>query len=98
MMFINHMKSARAAKDYYTQHIAPGDGRYYTEENAAQMKGAWHGRAAEMTGLAGEVNRNHFFALCDNEHPVTGERLTPRMRDDRRVLTDLTFDAPKSVS
>jgi hypothetical protein len=29
MIFINHQKSAKAAKDYYTQHIAPGDGRYY---------------------------------------------------------------------
>lgn len=98
MMFINHMRSARAAKDYYTQHIAPGDGRYYTQENAAQMKGAWHGRAADMLGLSGEVNRDDFFALCDNEHPVAGERLTPRTKEDRRVLTDITFDAPKSVS
>lgn len=98
MMFINHMRSARAAKDYYTQHIAPGDGRYYTQENSAQMKGAWHGRASDMLGLSGEVKKEDFFALCDNEHPVTGERLTPRTKDDRRVLTDVTFDAPKSVS
>jgi conjugative relaxase-like TrwC/TraI family protein len=98
MMFINHMKSARAAKDYYTQHIAPGDGRYYTQENATQMKGAWHGRAADMLGLSGEVKKEDFFALSDNEHPQTGERLTPRTKEDRRVLTDITFDAPKSVS
>jgi conjugative relaxase-like TrwC/TraI family protein len=98
MMFINHMKSAKAAKDYYTQHIAPGDGRYYTEENAVQMKGTWHGRASDMLGVSGEVNKEDFFALCDNEHPQTGERLTPRTREDRRVLTDFTFDAPKSVS
>lgn len=97
-MFINHMKSAKAAKDYYTQHIAPGDGRYYTEENAVQMKGEWHGRASDMLGLSGEVRKEDFFAVCDNEHPSTGERLTPRTKDDRRVLTDFTFDAPKSVS
>jgi conjugative relaxase-like TrwC/TraI family protein len=62
------------------------------------MKGAWHGRASDMLGLSGEVKKEDFFALCDNEHPVTGERLTPRTKDDRRVLTDVTFDAPKSVS
>ena len=56
MIFVNHMKSAKAAKDYFTQHIAPGDGRYYAND-AAEMKGTWHGRAAEMTKLAGEVTQ-----------------------------------------
>jgi conjugative relaxase-like TrwC/TraI family protein len=98
MIFINHMKSAKAAKDYYTQHIAPGDGRYYTAENAAQVKGVWHGRGAEMLQLSGEVAQDDFFRLCDNLNPQTGEQLTPRTKDDRRVLTDLTFDAPKSVT
>ena len=68
----------KAAKDYYTQHIAPGDGRYYTEENATQMKGVWHGRGAEMLQLSGEVKQDDFFKLCDNINPATGERLTPR--------------------
>ena len=98
MIFINHQKSAKAAKDYYTQHIAPGDGKYYTEENAAQMKGTWHGRGAEMLKLSGEVSQDDFFKLCDNINPDTGEQLTPRMKDDRRVMTDLTFDTPKSVT
>ena len=98
MIFINHQKSAKAAKDYYTQHIAPGDGRYYTEENAQQMKGVWHGRGAGMLQLAGEVKQDDFFRLCDNLNPSTGERLTARTDADRRVMTDLTFDVPKSVS
>jgi conjugative relaxase-like TrwC/TraI family protein len=98
MIFINHTKSAKAAKDYYTQHIAPGDGRYYTEENATQMKGLWHGRGAEMLNLSGEVAQEDFFALCDNRNPASGEQLTPRLREDRRVMTDITFDAPKSVT
>jgi conjugative relaxase-like TrwC/TraI family protein len=98
MIFINHQKSAKAAKDYYTQHIAPGDGRYYTEENATQMKGVWHGRGAEMLQLSGEVRQEDFFRLCDNINPATGEQLTPRTKDDRRVMTDLTFDVPKSVT
>jgi conjugative relaxase-like TrwC/TraI family protein len=98
MIFVNHTKSASAAKDYYTQHIAPGDGKYYSEENAAQMKGVWHGRGAEKLGLSGEVSQADFFKLCDNVNPATGEQLTPRLREDRRVMTDFTFDAPKSVT
>jgi hypothetical protein len=98
MIFVNHLKNAKAAKDYYTQHIAPGDGRYYTEANAQQMKGVWHGSGAKMLQLTGEVRQEDFFKLCDNVNPVTGEKLTQRNREDRRVMTDLTFDAPKSVT
>jgi conjugative relaxase-like TrwC/TraI family protein len=97
MIFINHMKSARAAKDYYSQHIAPGDGKYYAND-PAELKGVWHGRAAGMLGLSGEVTQKDFFTLCDNINPETGKQLTPRMDDDRRVLTDFTFDAPKAVT
>jgi conjugative relaxase-like TrwC/TraI family protein len=97
MIFVNHMKSAKAAKDYYTQHIAPGDGRYYAND-AAEMKGLWHGRAAGMMNLSGEVTQEQFFRLCENTNPDTGEKLTPRTKDDRRVLTDFTFDAPKAVT
>ncbi len=95
MIFINHVSNAKQAKAYYSQHIAPGD---YYGKNSAELKGQWHGRGAQMLGLSGEVAQADFFALCDNTHPVTKEQLTPRMRDDRRVLTDFTFDAPKSVS
>src|ERR1700691_1027694 len=97
MIFINHQKSASAAKDYYTQHIAPGDGRYYTEENSQQLKGVWHGRGAEMLQLSGEVRQEDFFQLCDNLTP-DGQKLTARNEADRRVMTDITFDVPKSVT
>jgi conjugative relaxase-like TrwC/TraI family protein len=98
MIFINHQKSASAAKDYYTQHIAPGDGRYYTEENAQQLRPFWVGEGAKRLHLSGDVKQEDFFALCDNRNPVTGDRMTPRMKDDRRVLTDITFDIPKAVT
>src|ERR1700722_21020963 len=94
MIFINHMKSAKAAKDYYSQHIAPGD--YYAKD-AAELKGVWHGKAAEMLRLSGEVKQEDFFRLCDNLTP-DGKQLTPRTKEDRRAMTDFTFDAPKSVS
>jgi conjugative relaxase-like TrwC/TraI family protein len=34
----------------------------------------------------------------DNLHPRTGERLSPRRKDNRRAGYDFTFSAPKSVS
>src|SRR5438128_2575843 len=95
MIFINHLKGSTAAREYYSQHIAPGD---YYGKDAAEMKGIWHGRGAEMLGLSGEVTQADFFRLIDNINPKTGEQLTPRTNRDRRVLTDFTFDAPKSVT
>ncbi len=95
MIFVNHARNAAEAKDYFVRHLAPGD--YYTKDSA-EMKGVWHGRGAERLGLAGDVKPEDFMRLCDNEHPVTGERLTARTRSDRRVLTDFTFDVPKSVT
>ncbi|MDB5342405.1 MAG: traI [Schlesneria sp.] len=37
-------------------------------------------------------------ALCDNLHPTTGESLTLRTRNYRRIGYDFTFNAPKSLS
>jgi hypothetical protein len=54
MIFVNHIKSAKAAKDYYAQHISPGD---YYGRDSAEMKGIWHGRGAEMLRLSGEAVR-----------------------------------------
>ncbi len=95
MIFATHIKNAKAAKDYYAQHLAPGD--YYAKD-AAEMKGIWHGKGAGMLHLSGEVKQEDYFRLCDNTDPQTGKQLTPRLDEDRRVLTDFTFDAPKSVS
>jgi len=95
MIFINHIKGGKAAKDYYSQHIAPGD---YYGKDSAESKGIWHGKGAEMLGLSGEVKQEDFFKLCENTDPRSGKQLTPRMDSDRRVLSDLTFDVPKSVT
>ncbi len=62
------------------------------------MKGTWQGKGSEKLGLNGEVQQTDFFRLCDNINPLDGKQLTPRTNDDRRVLTDITFDAPKSVT
>lgn len=95
MIFVNHIRNAKAAKDYYSQHLAPGD--YYGKDRA-ELPGVWHGRGAELLGLSGEVAQREYFRLCDNADPRSGKQLTQRMVGDRRVLTDFTFDAPKSVT
>lgn len=95
MIFVNHMKSAKAAKDYYSQHIAPDD--YYVKDGV-EMPGIWHGLGAEKLGLSGKVNKKDIFAIFENKDPSTGEKLTPRTKDNRRVMTHMTFDAPKEVT
>lgn len=45
-----------------------------------------------------EVTKEGFYALCENRHPVTSEKLTARDGDNRRIMTDLTIDVPKAVT
>lgn len=83
--------SAAGAKAYFA-----GGGEYYAE--GREYAGEWGGRAAGRLGLAGGMERAAFDALCENRHPHTGERLTPRTKASRRVGFDLNFHVPKSVS
>ena len=59
--------------------------------------GQWTGVGAERLGLAGIVTREQFHALCENQNPETGDRLTQRQLNDdkRRVFYDFTCSAPK---
>jgi conjugative relaxase-like TrwC/TraI family protein len=91
MIRFHQSESASDAKRYY----AKSD--YYLE-GGQETVGEWGGRAAELFGLTGRVDRLSFERLCDNLHPETGEQLTPRTRGDRTVGNDITFDCPKSVS
>ncbi|MGE3509285.1 MAG: MobF family relaxase, partial [Vicinamibacterales bacterium] len=58
----------------------------------------WGGKAATRHGLSGHVDAAGYYALVDNVNPQTGEQLTPRQKDNRRVGYDFTFSAPKPVS
>ena len=87
-------KSAAAAKTYYTEGLKRED--YYSEKQ--EIIGLWHGRAAELLGLSGKVSGEAFAALAENRQPETGEKLTPRMKADRRIGYDINFHAPKSLS
>src|ERR1035441_5681890 len=95
MIFINHFKDAKAAKDYFA-HLSRDD---YFAKDGPEQRPRYEGKTAELLGLAGmEATKESFYALCDNRHPVTGEKLTARDKDDRRILTEMTFDVPKAVT
>ena len=90
MLRIHASTAAAQAKTYFAQ------GDYLLE--GQELPGLWHGRAAERLGLAGTIDASDWAALCDNQHPATGETLTVRQKANRRVGYDFTFSAPKSVS
>lgn len=92
------------AKGYFEEHLSVGD--YYAENELVQ--GEWIGEGAALLGLSGKVSRDEFLALCENQHPKSGEQLTQRRNTvrraedgeaaNRRVFYDFTFSPPKSVS
>lgn len=95
MLRARHQTDPNAATKYRTNAKAAQEG-YYTEDQ--EMAGWWRGKGAALLGLKGLVQAEDFRRLCYNLHPDTGKPLTPRTKNERRVGTDFTFDAPKSVS
>ena len=89
------------AKNYYTSslkyEVDPCKlGQYYGQEQ--EVIGDWQGKGAELLGLHGKVDQKAFETLCENKRPGTGDRLTPRTKENRRVGYDFNFNCPKSVS
>lgn len=92
------------AREYFDEHLSVGD--YY--EEGQRVAGEWIGLGAERLNLSGKVRAEEFLRLCENQHPSTGERLTPELKTtrrqdgqtvaDRRIFFDFTFSPPKSVS
>ena len=92
------------AQTYFSEHLAVGD--YYKE--GEKVAGEWFGVGAAALGLSGKVGEAEFLALCENQHPQTGDCLTPRKNSvreqdgeakaNRRIFYDFTFSPPKSVS
>ena len=91
-------------QEYFEEHLCVGD--YY--DQGQLMADEWIGLGAKRLGLAGKVRAEDFLRLCENQHPATGEKLTPelkttRIKDgrivaNRRIFYDFTFSPPKSVS
>ncbi|HEV2196061.1 MAG TPA: MobF family relaxase [Candidatus Acidoferrum sp.] len=110
MVTISNPLSASQAQAYHAEEFGNARENYYTEE--ARIRGEWHGRLAELWGLRGTVNEEHFRRLSEGQHPLTGEQLIRHKaarvyvnEDDRKIRTmehragwDATFSAPKSVS
>lgn len=86
--------SADHAKAYFTDALSKSD--YYI--NDQELAGKLHGLLAERLGLDSKVSKEVFFSLCENTNPLTGQSITPRTREERRVGYDINFHCPKSVS
>lgn len=94
MLRITVNNSAQGATRYYSEGLTTQD--YYTEKG--EIIGNWGGKMAAQLGLSGQVSKEAFESLCYNANPNSGEQLTPRNEEGRRVGYDFTFSAPKSVS
>ena len=86
MLNIHTLTDAEGAKAYYRQSD------YYLE-----VPGEWMGEGAARLGLEGIVKQADFEAVCDNINPQTGERLTVRTTDNRRIGWDFNYNASKGV-
>ncbi len=89
-------KNLADAEGYFDEHLTQND--YYA---AGEIRpGQWIGMGAERLELGNTVTRDQFHALCENQNPNDGERLTQRSQKEgqRRVFYDFTCSAPKSVS
>jgi conjugative relaxase-like TrwC/TraI family protein len=85
---------AARAKSYYTK----GAGEYYLDGQQQEFRGVWRGEGAKKLGLAGEITKADWHAICDGLNPKSGEKLLQRIKDHRTIGYDFTFDVPKSVS
>ncbi|QDV34953.1 MobF family relaxase [Tautonia plasticadhaerens] len=59
--------------------------------------GEWQGKGAEKLGLSGAVDMADWRALVRGKAP-DGTKLAQRLRDDRRVLLDLTLSVNKDTA
>ena len=86
--------SVAGALDYFSEHMAKGD--YLTQGGDVRM--VWYGKGAEMLGLTGEVQAEHFARVCAGNHPETDKKLMVREKAGRRVCYFSQISAPKDVS
>lgn len=87
-------RSAGHAKAYFSDALSKSD--YYVSDQ--ELAGYWEGQLADRLGLKGMATKESFFALCENQNPITGDHLTPRTKEERTTGYDINFHCPKSVS
>lgn len=95
MLLATQSQSVTGTQKYFETVLTQGD--YYLGQ---EVSGHWWGEGAEILGLVqgSAVTKEQFTELLKGYHPTTREKLTQRIRKDRRPGTDLTFSVPKSVS
>ncbi|WP_202806401.1 MobF family relaxase [Fibrisoma limi] len=87
-------RSASQAKEYFNDSLQRSD--YYLD--GQEHSGQFYGKVANRLGVAGEITKDVFHALCENINPVTGQSLTQRNVANRTVGYDINFHCPKSIS
>ena len=78
MITLQQLRRAKGIEGYYAAALSDGASEYY-----ASQRGIWYGKGAVRIQLPGEVSKESLLALCNNEVPKTGERLTARTNDVR---------------
>lgn len=97
MIRIVQATNAAQAKSYYSDALSRSD--YYMPDMEQEIGGFYGGKLASRMGLSGKIaTKEEFYNLCENLHPLTGAKLTPRTNKDRRVGWDVNFHCPKSFS
>ncbi len=87
-------RSAGHAKAYFSEALARSD--YYID--GQELNGNIQGKIADRLGISGMATKENFYALCENKDPATGNKLTPRTKEERTTGYDINFHCPKSVS
>ncbi len=82
---LNIGKLRPGGADYYVGEIATSAEDYYLGRGEAP--GRWVGSLAAEMGLHGEVDPDHFRALLDGRHPLTGEQLVDPPRPKTRNVS-----------
>jgi hypothetical protein len=77
-------KSKGHATSYFDEHLSQND--YYSQGQT--QAGHWIGVGSDRLGIpTGQVvTREAFLRLCGNQHPVTGEQITPNSSQPPHLL------------
>ncbi len=109
MLRVYASRSAAQAKSYFSNELTVGD--YYSAPSGdgQEIVGVWGGKAADMMGLSGAVDKHAFNSLVDNRFPYANDNkslhsndnnvpITGRDNPNRRSGFDINFSSPKALS
>lgn len=92
MLRFHPIADAKAAEAYYSK----SDGGYYLGSD--DLRTEWLGRGAELLGLSGQPDFDHFKRLIHGLDPHTGQQLTAKLVGNRIPAWDVTASIPKGVT